>query len=152
MYKSGCQVELDNGIFFPSWPGTFFSFSFCTPELQVFMFSIEFKFLQNSLLDSVGEGKGGMIWENGIETCTISFQSVLVRWFLECRCSLSPSLIWPLPICLDSWTWHSRFLCNIVLYSIGPCFYHQSHPQLGIVFALASSHHSFWSYFSTNHQ
>ena len=23
----------------------------------------------NSLLDSVGEGKGGMIWENGIETC-----------------------------------------------------------------------------------
>ena len=23
----------------------------------------------NSLLDSVGEGEGGMIWENGIETC-----------------------------------------------------------------------------------
>ena len=23
---------------------------------------------RNSLLDSVGEGKGGMIWENGIET------------------------------------------------------------------------------------
>ena len=23
--------------------------------------------VQNSLLDSVGEGKGGMIWENGIE-------------------------------------------------------------------------------------
>ena len=22
-------------------------------------------------------------------------------------------------ICLDSWTWHSRFLCNIALYSIG---------------------------------
>ena len=29
--------------------------------------------VQNSLLDSVGEGKGGMIWENDIETCTISF-------------------------------------------------------------------------------
>ena len=28
--------------------------------------------VQNSLLDSVGEGKGGMIWENGIETCVIS--------------------------------------------------------------------------------
>ena len=27
----------------------------------------------NSLLDSVGEGEGGMIWENGIETCEISF-------------------------------------------------------------------------------
>ena len=26
----------------------------------------------NSLLESVGEGKGGMIWENGIETCKIS--------------------------------------------------------------------------------
>ena len=51
----------------------------------------------------------------------------------ECRRSLLPSLVWPLPICLDSWTWHSRFLCNIALYSIGPCFYHQSHPQLGIV-------------------
>ena len=25
----------------------------------------------NSLLDSVGEGEGGMIWENGIETCIL---------------------------------------------------------------------------------
>ena len=25
-----------------------------------------------SLLDSVGEGEGGMIWENGIETCIMS--------------------------------------------------------------------------------
>ena len=29
--------------------------------------------LLNSLLDSVGEGEGGMIWENGIETCIISY-------------------------------------------------------------------------------
>ena len=29
--------------------------------------------VQNSLLDSVGEGEGGMIWENGIETCTLSY-------------------------------------------------------------------------------
>ena len=27
----------------------------------------------NSLLDSVGEGKGGIIWENGIETCILSY-------------------------------------------------------------------------------
>ena len=27
----------------------------------------------NSLLDSVGEGEGGMIWEKGIETCIISY-------------------------------------------------------------------------------
>ena len=29
--------------------------------------------VQNSLLDSVREGEGGMIWENGIETCRISY-------------------------------------------------------------------------------
>ena len=28
--------------------------------------------MYNSLLDSVGEGEGGMIWENGIETCKLS--------------------------------------------------------------------------------
>ena len=27
----------------------------------------------NSLLDSVGEGEGGMIWENGIETCKLLY-------------------------------------------------------------------------------
>ena len=27
----------------------------------------------NSLLDSVGEGEGGMIWENGSETRVISY-------------------------------------------------------------------------------
>ena len=27
----------------------------------------------DSLLDSVGEGEGGLIWENGIETCIISY-------------------------------------------------------------------------------
>ena len=27
----------------------------------------------NSLLDCEGEGEGGMIWENGIETCIISY-------------------------------------------------------------------------------
>ena len=29
--------------------------------------------IQNSLLDSVGEGEGGMIWENGIETCILPY-------------------------------------------------------------------------------
>ena len=28
--------------------------------------------VQNSLMDSVGEGEGGKIWENGIETCEMS--------------------------------------------------------------------------------
>ena len=30
----------------------------------------------NSPLDSVGEGEGGMIWENGIETCKLPY----VKW------------------------------------------------------------------------
>ena len=30
----------------------------------------------NSLLDSVGEGEGGKIWENGIETCILTY----VKW------------------------------------------------------------------------
>ena len=41
-------------------------------------------------------------------------------------------------------------LQSCALYSIRPCFYHQSHPQLGILFALSPSLHSFWSYFSTD--
>ena len=28
---------------------------------------------KNRLLDSVGEGKGGMIWENSIETCILPY-------------------------------------------------------------------------------
>ena len=28
----------------------------------------------NGLLDSEGEGEGGMIWENGIETCILSYK------------------------------------------------------------------------------
>ena len=30
--------------------------------------------VQNRLFDPVGEGEGGMIWENGIETCIISYK------------------------------------------------------------------------------
>ena len=29
--------------------------------------------VQNSLLDSVGEGEGGMVWENGLEACILSY-------------------------------------------------------------------------------
>ena len=29
--------------------------------------------MYRSLLNSVGEGEGGMIWKNGIETCIISY-------------------------------------------------------------------------------
>ena len=29
--------------------------------------------VKNKLLDFVGEGEGGMIWENSIETCILSY-------------------------------------------------------------------------------
>ena len=29
--------------------------------------------IKNRLLDSVGEGEGGMIWENAIETCILPY-------------------------------------------------------------------------------
>ena len=77
------------------------------------------------------------------------FQSILFHWLLKCWCWLLPSPVLSLPIFLDSWTSHSKFLCNNALYSIRSCYHHQSHPQLGVVFALAPSLHSFWNYFST---
>ena len=49
-----------------------------------------------------------------------------------------------------TWTQHSGFLCNTVFHSIGLYCYHQSHPQLSVVFALAPSLHSFRTYFSTD--
>ena len=33
----------------------------------------------NSLLDSVGEGEGGMIWENNTETCIISYMKQIAN-------------------------------------------------------------------------
>ena len=32
--------------------------------------------VKNSLLDSVGEGEGGMIWENSIETCILYVKQI----------------------------------------------------------------------------
>ena len=45
------------------------------------------------------------------------FHPFLVHWFLRYRCLLLPSAAWPLPVYLDSWTWHFRIICNSVLYS-----------------------------------
>ena len=33
---------------------------------------------KKKLLDSVGEGEGRMIWENGIETCIISYMKQII--------------------------------------------------------------------------
>ena len=36
--------------------------------------------VKNSLLKSVGEGKGGMIRENNIETCILSYVKYIARF------------------------------------------------------------------------
>ena len=41
---------------------------------------------------------------NGLLSLIHPFQSILVCYFLKCWCPLLPSPVWPLPICLDSWT------------------------------------------------
>ena len=74
---------------------------------------------------------------------------LLIHWFLECQSSLLPSPAWLCPIYLDSWSYHSRYLCNIILYCIRLYFHHQTHPQVSVISALAQSLHSFWSYFSS---
>ena len=52
-------------------------------------------------------------------------------------------------LCSSLETFYSVFnITDSLLYPL----YHQSHPQLGIVFALDPALHSFWSYFSTNLQ
>ena len=42
-------------------------------------------------MESVGEGEGGMIWENGIETCIISYRNESP---VQVRCTI-----------LDAWGW-----------------------------------------------
>ena len=42
-------------------------------------------------MDSVGEGEGGKIWENGIETCKMSRMK---RVAIQVRCTI-----------LDAWGW-----------------------------------------------
>ena len=34
--------------------------------------------IRNRLLDSVGEGEGGMIWENSIETCILPYVKQMI--------------------------------------------------------------------------
>jgi len=42
-------------------------------------------------LDSVGEGEGGMIWENGIETCIISYKKRIAS---PVRCTIQDARGW----------------------------------------------------------
>ena len=53
--------------------------------------------VKNRLLDSVGEGEGGMIWENSIETCILSYVKQITSpgSMHETECSGLVALGWP---------------------------------------------------------
>ena len=51
----------------------------------------------NSLLDSVGEGEGGMIWENGIETCILSYVKRITSPGSMCETGCSGLVHWDDP-------------------------------------------------------
>ena len=74
----------------------------------------------------------------------ISFSSLIPK----CQLSFLQSPAWLHPIYLDSQTWNSSLLCNIVLYRIRLSFHLQTHPQLSTLSSLAQTLHSFLSYFS----
>ena len=80
----------------------------------------------NGLLDSEGEGEGGMIWENGILTCILSCESILMSRFwiiftiiiqssLSGRFPISSSFVWfggHLSCSFTCWV----FLCLFILF------------------------------------
>ena len=53
--------------------------------------------VKNSLLDSVGEGKGGMTWENSIETCILSYVRQMTFSSLMHEAGHSKPVLWDNP-------------------------------------------------------
>ena len=72
--------------------------------------------VQNRLLDSVGEGEeeGGMIWENGIETCIISYKKRIASLCLM----QDTGCLWLVHI--QGYHYHpSKFHIYVLVYCIG---------------------------------
>ena len=63
---------------------------------------------KNSLLDSVGEGKGGMICENSIETCTLSYVKQIASLGLMHETACSGLVHWDDP---EGCKWGGRWGC-----------------------------------------
>ena len=68
--------------------------------------------VQDSLLDSVGEGEGGMIWENGIETCIISYKK---RKKNKKRLAIVQSLKKKKSYLMVSFYWRVQFIVIILV-------------------------------------
>ena len=60
---------------------------------------------RHRLLDSVGEGEGGMIWENGIETCILSYVKQIASPGLLHETGCSGSVHWDDPQGWDGGGW-----------------------------------------------
>ena len=53
--------------------------------------------VKNRLLDSLGEGKGGMIWENSIETCILPYVKQMTSASLMHEAGHSKPVLWDNP-------------------------------------------------------
>ena len=53
--------------------------------------------VKNRLLDYVGEGKGGMIWENSIETCILLYVQLMTSTSLMHEAGHSKPVLWDNP-------------------------------------------------------
>ena len=58
--------------------------------------------VKNSLLDSMGEGEGGMIWENSIETCVLSYVKQIASPGLMHETGCSGLVHWDDPVRWDA--------------------------------------------------
>ena len=57
--------------------------------------------VKNGFFDSVGEGKGGMIWENSIETCILSYVKQIANPGLMHETGCSGLAYWDDPVGWD---------------------------------------------------
>ena len=55
------------------------------------------KDIKNRLLDSVGEGEGGMIWENSIETCILPYVKQMISASSMHEAGHSKPVLWDNP-------------------------------------------------------
>ena len=64
-------------------------------------------------------------------------QSILDLWFLKCWCSLLPSPVWPLPVCLiDSWTYCIPVSYTILLFTASDLASITNHIHNSVLFLL----------------
>ena len=75
--------------------------------------------VQNSLLDSVGEGEGEMIWENSIETCILSYVKQIASPDLMSETGCSGLVHWDFPEGWDGEGGRSRVQDGEQMYTHG---------------------------------